>query len=412
MSEQQTRTGGPTTVRATLAKALTMGMRRAMGEDPRVLLMGEDIGSLGGVYRVTEGLKGEFGAHRVLDTPLGEAGIVGTATGMAMRGYRPVCEIQFDGFTFPAYNQITTQLAKMHARTDGDVTVPVTIRIPYGGLVGSIEHHSESPEAQFSHTAGLRIVSPSSPQDAYWMIQQSIACPDPVIFFEPKRRYWLKGEVDLENPSTADPFSAQVLREGSELSLVAWGPLVPVAMAAAEAAAQEGRSVEVIDLRSLSPIDFATLEASVQRTGRMVVAHEAPVFSGLGAEIAARITDLSLVAWGPLVPVAMAAAEAAAQEGRSVEVIDLRSLSPIDFATLEASVQRTGRMVVAHEAPVFSGLGAEIAARITERSFYSLEAPVIRVGGYHMPYPPAGVEADYVPDLDRVLDGMDRAFAY
>ncbi|EME37388.1 MULTISPECIES: alpha-ketoacid dehydrogenase subunit beta [Kocuria] len=337
MSEQQTRTGGPTTVRATLAKALTMGMRRAMGEDPRVLLMGEDIGSLGGVYRVTEGLKGEFGAHRVLDTPLGEAGIVGTATGMAMRGYRPVCEIQFDGFTFPAYNQITTQLAKMHARTDGDVTVPVTIRIPYGGLVGSIEHHSESPEAQFSHTAGLRIVSPSSPQDAYWMIQQSIACPDPVIFFEPKRRYWLKGEVDLENPSTADPFSAQVLREGSELSLVAWGPLVPVAMAAAEAAAQEGRSVEVIDLRSLSPIDFATLEASVQRTGRMVVAHEAPVFSGLGAEI---------------------------------------------------------------------------AARITERSFYSLEAPVIRVGGYHMPYPPAGVEADYVPDLDRVLDGMDRAFAY
>lgn len=337
MSEQQRRTGGPTTVRATLAKALTMGMRRAMGEDPRVLLMGEDIGSLGGVYRVTEGLKGEFGAHRVLDTPLGEAGIVGTATGMAMRGYRPVCEIQFDGFTFPAYNQITTQLAKMHARTDGDVTVPVTIRIPYGGLVGSIEHHSESPEAQFSHTAGLRIVSPSSPQDAYWMIQQSIACPDPVIFFEPKRRYWLKGEVDLENPSTADPFSAQVLREGSELSLVAWGPLVPVAMAAAEAAAQEGRSVEVIDLRSLSPIDFATLEASVQRTGRMVVAHEAPVFSGLGAEI---------------------------------------------------------------------------AARITERSFYSLEAPVIRVGGYHMPYPPAGVEADYVPDLDRVLDGMDRAFAY
>ena len=244
---------------------------------------------------------------------------------------------RFDGFTFPAYNQITTQLAKMHARTDGDVTVPVTIRIPYGGLVGSIEHHSESPEAQFSHTAGLRIVSPSSPQDAFWMIQQSIACPDPVIFFEPKRRYWLKGEVDLENPSTADPFSAQVLREGSELSLVAWGPLVPVAMAAAEAAAQEGRSVEVIDLRSLSPIDFATLEASVQRTGRMVVAHEAPVFSGLGAEI---------------------------------------------------------------------------AARITERSFYSLEAPVIRVGGYHMPYPPAGVEADYVPDLDRVLDGMDRAFAY
>lgn len=324
-------------ITTTLAKALTMGMRRAMSQDEHVLLMGEDIGSLGGVYRVTEGLKGEFGAHRVLDTPLGEAGIVGTAIGMAMRGHRPVCEIQFDGFTFPAYNQMTTQLAKMHARTDGDITLPVTIRIPYGGLVGSIEHHSESPEAQFSHTAGLRIVSPSSPQDAYWMIQQSIASQDPVIFFEPKRRYWLKGAVDLQRPSTEDPFSAQVLREGRELTLVAWGPLVPVAMAAAAAAEQEGRSIEVIDLRSLSPIDFATLEASAQRTGRMVVAHEAPVFSGLGAEI---------------------------------------------------------------------------AARITERCFYSLEAPVIRVGGYHLPYPPAGVEAAYVPDLDRILDGIDRAFAY
>ena len=336
MSEQQTRTGGPTTVRATLAKALTMGMRRAMGEDPRVLLMGEDIGSLGGVYRVTEGLKGEFGAHRVLDTPLGEAGIVGTATGMAMRGYRPVCEIQFDGFTFPAYNQITTQLAKMHARTDGDVTVPVTIRIPYGGLVGSIEHHSESPEAQFSHTAGLRIVSPSSPQDAYWMIQQSIACPDPVIFFEPKRRYWLKGEVD-ETAEPTDPFSASVIREGE---------------------------------------------------------------------------DATVVAWGPLVPVALAAANAAEEDGRSVEVIDLRSISPIDFDTLTASVRKTGRLVIAHEAPTFGGLGGEIAARVTEQAFYSLEAPVLRVGAFHMPYPPAAVEEHYVPDLDRVLDALDRSFTY
>ena len=321
----------------TIAKAITAGLTRAMENDPKVMLMGEDIGSLGGVYRVTEGLKARFGAHRVLDSPLGEAGIVGTAVGLAQRGYRPVCEIQFDGFTFPAFNQITTQVAKIHARSEGKLKLPMTIRIPYGGVIGSVEHHSESPEALYAHTAGLRIITPSNAHDAYWMEQQAIASDDPVIIFEPKRRYWLKGEVDLENPSTADPFSAQVLREGSELSLVAWGPLVPVAMAAAEAAAQEGRSVEVIDLRSLSPIDFATLEASVQRTGRMVVAHEAPVFSGLGAEI---------------------------------------------------------------------------AARITERSFYSLEAPVIRVGGYHMPYPPAGVEADYVPDLDRVLDGMDRAFAY
>ncbi|ROZ65668.1 alpha-ketoacid dehydrogenase subunit beta [Kocuria soli] len=325
------------TLRTTMAKALTLGMRRAMSEDRSVLLMGEDIGSLGGVYRVTEGLKADFGAHRVRDTPLGEAGIVGTAIGMAMRGYRPVCEIQFDGFTFPAFNQITTQLAKMHARTNGDVAVPVTIRIPNGGVIGSVEHHSESPEALFAHTAGLRIVTPSTPQDAYWMIQQSIACPDPVIFLEPKRRYWLKGEVNLLQPNTPDPFSAQVVREGEQLTLVAWGPLVPVAMAAAEAASQDGRSVEVVDLRSLSPVDFDTLEASVNHTGRMVIAHEAPVFGGLGGEIASRITD---------------------------------------------------------------------------RCFYSLEAPVQRVGGYHLPYPPAGVEEEYVPDLDRILDAIDRAFAY
>lgn len=325
------------TVQTTMAKALNLGMRRVLSEDPSVVLMGEDIGSLGGVYRITEGLKGDFGAHRVRDTPLGEAGIVGTAIGMAMRGYKPVCEIQFDGFTFPAFNQITTQLAKMHARTDGDVAVPVTIRIPYGGVIGSIEHHSESPEALFAHTAGLRIVSPSTPQDAYWMIQQSINSPDPVIFFEPKRRYWLKGTVNVLKPEIDTPFTARVVREGQQLTLVTWGPLVPVAMAVAEAAAQDGRSVEVVDLRSLSPIDFDTIEASVNRTGRMVVAHEAPVFGGLGAEIAARITD---------------------------------------------------------------------------RCFYSLEAPVQRVGGYHLPYPPAGMEENYVPDLDRILDAVERAFAY
>lgn len=325
------------TVHTTMAKALNLGMRRALSEDPKVLLMGEDIGSLGGVYRITEGLKGDFGAHRVRDTPLGEAGIVGTAIGMAMRGYRPVCEIQFDGFTFPAFNQITTQLAKMHARTNGDLPVPVTIRIPYGGVIGSVEHHSESPEALFAHTAGLRIISPSTPHDAYWMIQQAILCPDPVIFFEPKRRYWLKGVVNLAAPEVEDPFTARIVREGQQLTLVAWGPLVPVAMAAAQAAAQDGRSVEVVDLRSLSPIDFDTLEASVNRTGRMVIAHEAPVFGGLGAEI---------------------------------------------------------------------------AAKVTERCFYSLEAPVQRVGGYHLPYPPAGMEEHYVPDLDRILDAVDRVFAY
>ncbi|MEF3119673.1 alpha-ketoacid dehydrogenase subunit beta [Kocuria flava] len=324
----------PTTL--TLGRAVNSGLRRAMEEDPKVLLMGEDIGSLGGVYRVTEGLKKDFGAHRVLDTPLGEAGIVGTAVGLALRGYRPVCEIQFDGFTFPAFNQITTQLAKMHNRTAGDVSVPVTIRIPYGGLIGSVEHHSESPEAYFAHTAGLRILTPSSPQDAYWMTQQAIACEDPVIVLEPKRRYWLKGEVDTGRPGT-DPFSAQVLRPGE---------------------------------------------------------------------------DATVVAWGPLVPVALAAAEAAAEDGRSVEVIDLRSLSPVDFDTLEDSVRRTGRMVIAHEAPTFGGLGGEIAARLTERAFYALEAPVLRVGAFHLPYPVAAVEDQYVPDLDRILEALDRSFAY
>ncbi|WP_330445683.1 alpha-ketoacid dehydrogenase subunit beta [Kocuria rhizophila] len=322
--------------RLTIAKAITAGLSRAMEEDPKVVLMGEDIGSLGGVYRVTEGLKDRFGAHRVLDSPLGEAGIVGTAVGLAQRGYRPVCEIQFDGFSFPAFNQITTQVAKIHARSEGRLNLPMTIRIPYGGVIGSVEHHSESPEALYAHTAGLRIVSPSNAHDAYWMEQQAIACNDPVIIFEPKRRYWLKGEVD-ETTSPGDPFSASVIRQGD---------------------------------------------------------------------------DATVVAWGPLVPVALAAAAAAEEDGRSVEVIDLRSISPIDFDTLTASVRKTGRMVIAHEAPTFGGLGGEIAARVTERAFYSLEAPVLRVGAYHQPYPPAAVEDHYVPDLDRVLEALDRSFAY
>ena len=320
----------------TIAKAINAGLSRAMADDPKVMLMGEDIGSLGGVYRVTEGLKARYGEHRVLDTPLGEAGIIGTAIGLAQRGYRPVCEIQFDGFTFPAFNQITTQLAKFHARSEGRITVPVTVRIPYGGVIGSVEHHSESPEALFAHTAGLRIVTPSNAQDAYWMSQQAVECMDPVIVFEPKRRYWLKGEVDERLP-TADLFSAAVVREGHEATLVTWGPLVPVALAAAQAAQEDGRSVEVIDLRSLSPIDFDTVTASVRKTGRLIVAHEAPVFGGLSGEI---------------------------------------------------------------------------AARVTERAFYSLEAPVLRVGAYHLPYPPAAVEEHYVPDLDRVLEALDRSFAY
>ncbi|MFI8927096.1 alpha-ketoacid dehydrogenase subunit beta [Streptomyces sp. NPDC053474] len=319
-----------------VAKAINESLRTALEADPKVLVMGEDVGKLGGVFRVTDGLQKDFGEDRVIDTPLAESGIVGTAIGLALRGYRPVVEIQFDGFVFPAYDQIVTQLAKMHARSLGKVKVPVVIRIPYGGGIGAVEHHSESPEALFAHVAGLKVVSPSNSSDAYWMLQQAIQSDDPVIYFEPKRRYWEKGEVNTE--AIPDPLhGASVAREG---------------------------------------------------------------------------TDATLVAYGPMVRTCLEAAAAAAEEGKSLEVVDLRSVSPIDFDTVQASVEKTGRLIVVHEAPVFLGSGAEIAARITERCFYHLEAPVLRVGGFHSPYPPARVEEDYLPGLDRVLDAVDRSLAY
>jgi pyruvate dehydrogenase E1 component beta subunit len=322
----------------TLAKALNMGLRRAMERDPKVLLMGEDIGKLGGVFRVTDGLQKDFGDARVIDSPLAESGIIGAAVGLALRGYRPVCEIQFDGFVFPAYDQITTQVAKLHARSLGKVRMPMVIRIPFGGGIGAVEHHSESPEALFAHTAGLRVIACSNPVDAYWMIQQAIESDDPVIFFEPKRRYWDKAELD-------------------------------------ESAAQPPR-----------PFD----RAAVVRPG----------------------TDLTLAALGPMVRTCLDAARAAEEEGRSLEVVDLRTISPLDVDTVAESVQRTGRLVVVHEAPVFFGLGAELAAQITDRCFYRLEAPVGRVGGFHTPYPPSRIEEIYLPDLDRVLDAVDRAFEH
>ncbi|MFH9468790.1 alpha-ketoacid dehydrogenase subunit beta [Streptomyces clavifer] len=320
----------------TLARALNQSLRKALEDDPQVLVMGEDVGRLGGVFRVTEGLQKDFSEERVMDSPLAESGIVGTAIGLALNGYRPVVEIQFDGFVFPAYDQIVTQLAKVHARSRGMLTMPVVIRIPYGGGIGAVEHHSDSPEALFAHVAGLRVVSPSNAADAYWMLQQAIRGDDPVIFFEPKRRYWDTAEVD----------------------------------------------------RTVPPVDLD--RAGVVRRG----------------------TDVTLVAYGPMVKVCLEAAEAAAEEGRSLEVIDLRSVSPVDFDTVQASVERTRRLVVVHEAPVFFGAGAEIAARITTRCFYHLEAPVLRVGGYHAPYPPARLEEEYLPDLDRVLDAVDRSLGY
>jgi 2-oxoisovalerate dehydrogenase E1 component subunit beta len=323
----------------TLARAINEGLRKAMENDPKVLVMGEDVGKLGGVFRVTDGLQKDFGEERVIDTPLAESGIVGTAIGLALRGYRPVCEIQFDGFVFPAADQIITQLAKMRMRSLGTVSLPVVVRIPCGGGIGAVEHHSESPEAYFTHTAGLRVVACSNPDDAFTMIQQAISSPDPVIFFEPKRRYWEKSVVDVESAS-AD-----------------WTPLH---------------------------------QAVVARPG----------------------DDVTVLAYGPMVKTCLEAAAAASDEGRSLEVIDLRSLNPLDIDTVVGSVRRTGRCVVAHEAPVFSGYGAELAARITEKCFYQLEAPVLRVGGFSTPYPPSRLEDHYLPDLDRVLDAVDRTFGW
>jgi 2-oxoisovalerate dehydrogenase E1 component subunit beta len=323
----------------TLAKGINMGLRKAMETDPKVLVMGEDVGKLGGVFRVTDGLQKDFGEDRVIDTPLAESGIIGTAIGLALRGYRPVCEIQFDGFVYPAFDQIVSQLAKMRARALGKVSLPVVIRIPVGGGIGAVEHHSESNEAYFAHTAGLRVVACSNPVDAYFMVQQAIAADDPVLLYEPKRRYWEKAELDDEMTlADAKPLhEARVVREGS---------------------------------------------------------------------------DLTVATYGPLVKTALEAATAADEEGKSLEVVDLRTLSPLDMDTLRASVEKTGRLVVTHEAPVFLGMGAEIAARVTEACFYALEAPVLRVGGFDTPYPPSRVEEDFLPDLDRILDAVDRSLAY
>jgi 2-oxoisovalerate dehydrogenase E1 component beta subunit len=272
----------------------------------------------------------------VLDTPLGESGIIGTAVGLALRGYRPVCEIQFDGFVFPAFDQIVTQLARFHYRSQGKLRMPVVVRVPYGGGIGAVEHHSESPESYFAHTPGLKVVSCANAVDAYWMIQQAIACDDPVIFFEPKRRYWEKASLDV---AVAPPplFSSRLVRSGTAATVVAYGPMVRTVLDAAAVAEQDGQQLEVIDLRTLSPLDLA------------------PVFD---------------------------------------------------------SVRRTGRLICVSEAPGEASLIGDLAARVSQECFYSLEAPVLRVTGFDTPYPPAKCEEDYLPDLDRLLDAVDRVLAY
>jgi pyruvate dehydrogenase E1 component beta subunit len=321
-----------------LGKGINMGLRAAMENDPKVLIMGEDIGKLGGVFRVTEGLQKDFGEDRVIDTPLAESGIIGTAVGLALRGYRPVCEIQFDGFVFPAYDQIISQVAKMHYRSMGKLKMPMVIRIPFGGGIGAVEHHSESPETLFAHVAGLKVVACGDPVDAYWMIQQAIASDDPIVFFEPKRRYHEKAELSEDMVSAPLPLhQAKVVREG---------------------------------------------------------------------------TDATLFCYGPMVKTCLQAAQAAVEDGRNLEVVDLRTIAPLDLATIFESVKKTCRAVVVHEAPLSLGTGSELAARVTEECFYHLEAPVLRVAGFDTPYPPSRMEEEYLPDLDRVLDGVDRVMEY
>jgi len=323
----------------TIGKAINLGLRRAMEEDSKVLIMGEDVGKLGGVFRITDGLQKDFGEQRVLDTPLAESGIIGTAVGLAVRGFRPVCEIQFEGFIFPGFDQIVSQVAKLHYRTQGKVKMPIVIRVPFGGGIGAVEHHSESPESLFSHVPGLKVVSCSNAVDAYFMIQQAIKSDDPILFFEPKKLYHsgaLKAEVDTE--ATPDAlFKSRVVREGTTATVVAYGPSVKVALDAASAAEDEGKSLEVIDLRTLSPLDLD------------------PVFE---------------------------------------------------------SVRKTGRLIALSEAPSETSLTSEIAARVQQECFYSLEAPVLRVTGFDTPYPPAKLEEHYLPDLDRVLHTVDRSLAW
>ena len=334
MSEEVLRSARPQG-ETTLAKALNAGLSDALAADDRVVLMGEDVGTLGGVFRITDGLKAQFGGRRVIDTPLAESGIVGTAIGMAMRGYSPCVEIQFDGFSAPAFDQIVSQLARYRARVGGRWSLPVTIRIPFGGGVGSPEHHSESPEGFYANTPGLKVVTCSNPDDAYWMLRQSIDSPDPVIFFEPKRRYYTRGHV-AQTP-TLGLHQARIARSGEEVTLICYGPMVDTCLEAAKEASQEGRKLEVIDVRSLSPLDMATVYESVRRTTRAIVVQEAP---------------------------------------------------------------RT------------QGVGAEIAARLGEELYYVMEAPVLRVTGWSTPYPPAKAEGEHIPDVDRILDAVDRSLAF
>jgi pyruvate dehydrogenase E1 component beta subunit len=324
----------------TMSGAINRALRDAMTADDDVVVFGEDVGTLGGVFRVTDGIARDFGEDRCFDTPLAESGIVGFAVGMAMAGFRPVIEMQFDAFAYPAFEQIASHVAKMRNRTRGKVNLPIVIRIPFAGGIGGVEHHCDSSEAYYAHTPGLKVVTPATVQDAYTLLREAINDPDPVIFMEPKRLYWSKGSLE----------------------------------SVAEAGSPEARVFDSFG------------RAAVRRQG----------------------TDVTLVAYGPSVDVALEAAAAAADSGWSVEVVDLRTIVPFDDETVVASVRKTGRCVVIQEAQGFAGVGAEIAARVQERAFHSLQAPVLRVAGLDIPYPPPKLEHLHLPGVERVLDAIAR----
>lgn len=314
-----------------MAQALNRALRDSMDADDAVVVFGEDVGKLGGVFRITDGLTEAYGEQRCFDTPLAEAGILGLAIGMAMNGMRPVVEMQFDAFAYPAFEQAVSHLAKMRNRTQGRVSLPVVVRVPYGGGIGGVEHHCDSSESYYAHTPGLKVVTPASVGDAYHLLRAAVADPDPVIFMEPKKLYWSKDEVSLAEPG-AGIGTAAVVRDG---------------------------------------------------------------------------TDATLIAYGPSVVTALEAASAAEAEGRSLQVVDLRSLVPFDDETVCAAVRSTGRAVVVAEPSGFASVSAEIVARVTERCFHSLYAPIRRVTGFDIPYPPPKLEHHQLPNVDRVLDAVD-----
>jgi pyruvate/2-oxoglutarate/acetoin dehydrogenase E1 component len=320
----------------TMAAALNAALRDALKEDDRVLVYGQDVGRMGGVFRVTTGLQETFGRERVFDTPIAEAGMAGAAIGLALAGWKSVVEMQFDGFSYPALDQVISHWAKYRTRTRGRVDLPLVLRIPsFGGIKGK-EHHGESPETYFAHTAGLKVVVPSTALDAYRLLRLSIDDLDPVVFLEPKSRYWTKeeGELAVEGPGLGE---ARVLRDGGDCAIVAYGAMVTRTVAAADALAAEGIGARVIDLRSLVPLD-------VQTVGR--------------------------------------------------------------------AARETGRVIVVHEAPLTLGMGAEIAARVMEEAFDYLEAPVARVTGWDVPYPPAALEERYLPSIERITAAVRKTMAY